>query len=270
MERIKVLNDIYLIEFFAGIGSQAMALRDIGARFHHHKVVEFDKYPVASYNAIHGTNFEPIDITRFKGTDLDLDDYDSRTYMLTYSFPCQDLSVAGKGAGMKKGSATRSGLLWEVERILQESVIFTGKVPQILLMENVPQVHSSKNIEDFSKWLQFLESLGYKNYWQDLNAKDFGVAQSRNRCFCISLLGDYSFEFPKPMPLDKCMKDYLFEEVDSRYYVESEKARNLIDDLVLNGRIPREELDAAKGVHEEKGMTDEGMRNFILTGVLPQ
>ena len=134
----KIDKPIRLIELFAGIGSQAMALRDLGADFEHYRVVEFDKYAIASYNAIHGTNFKPTDITKIHGSDLGIVDTDHFTYLLTYSFPCQDLSVAGKQKGMKKNSGTRSGLLWEVERLLNE----TENLPQVLVMENVPQVVS--------------------------------------------------------------------------------------------------------------------------------
>lgn len=100
MEEFKITKPIRLIELFAGVGSQAMALRDLGADFEHYRVVEFDKYAMASYNAIHGTNFEPTDIRNLKGSDLNIADVQNYTYLLTYSFPCQDLSVAGKGAGM--------------------------------------------------------------------------------------------------------------------------------------------------------------------------
>jgi DNA-cytosine methyltransferase len=186
-----------------------------------------------SYNAIHGTNFEPSDIRDIKGLDLGIVDVQHFTYLLTYSFPCQDLSVAGKGAGMTKGSGTRSGLLWEVERLLNE----VENLPQVLLMENVPQVHGTKNMADFQKWISFLESKGYSNYWQDLNAKNYGVAQNRNRCFMVSILGDYKYEFPKPIELTKRMKDYLEDEVDEKYYINNEKADKLIQTLTDNGII---------------------------------
>lgn len=194
--KLPFVNDkpVRLIELFGGIGSQAMALTRLGIDFEHYRLVEFDKYPVASYNAIHGTNFEPIDITKIHGSDLGIVETNKFTYLLTYSFPCQDLSVAGKQQGMSKGSNTRSGLLWEVERLLNE----TEYLPQLLLMENVPQVHSKKNLSDFEDWINFLESKGYSNFYQDLNAKDYGVAQNRNRCFMVSILGDFTFSFPKP------------------------------------------------------------------------
>ena len=145
-----------------------MALRDLGADFEHYRVVEFDKFAIASYNAIHGTNFKTTDIRNISGVDLGICDIDKFCYIMTYSFPCQDLSVAGKRKGMTKGSGTRSGLLWEVERLLNEC----EELPQVLLMENVTQVHGKKNMLDFQKWIDFLESKGYRNYWQDLNAKD--------------------------------------------------------------------------------------------------
>lgn len=208
----KITKPVRLIELFAGVGSQAMALKRLGANFEHYRVVEFEKYAIKSYNAIHGTDFEPMDITKIIGSDLGILDTDKYCYIMTYSFPCQDLSVAGKQKGMTKGSGTRSGLLWEVERLLNE----VENLPQVLLMENVPQVHSKANMPDFQKWIDFLESKGYSNYWQDLNAKNYGVAQNRNRCFMVSILGDYSFKFPEPIELKKVMKDYLEDEVDEK------------------------------------------------------
>ena len=233
----KIDKPIRLIELFGGIGSQAMALKRLGADFEHYKLVEFDKYAVASYNAIHGTNFDTKDITQIKGEDLEIVDVEHFTYLLTYSFPCQDLSVAGKMKGMSKGSSTRSGLLWEVERLLNE----VEHLPQVLLMENVTQVHGSDNIFDFKDWLAFLESKGYKNFYKDLNAKDFGIAQNRDRCFCVSLLeGDY--QFPKPIELHKIMKDYLQpeEEVEEKYYISNSRTESLLKDLEIQGILEKE------------------------------
>ena len=217
-EEEKEMKSIRLIELFAGIGSQAKALERLGVPFEHYRMCEYDKYAVASYNAIHGTKFTTSDITKINGQDLGIIATGTYNYILTYSFPCTDLSLAGKQEGMKRGSGTRSGLLWEVERLLKEC----KELPQILLMENVTQVHGTKNKKDFELWIKFLESLGYKNYWRDLNAKDYGIPQNRNRCFMVSLLGEYAYDFPKPTPLKLRLKDMLEDEVDEKYYL-SEK-----------------------------------------------
>jgi len=229
----KIDKPIRLIELFAGVGSQAMALRNIGADFEHYRVVEFDKYAIASYNAIHNTEFEITDITEIKGCDLGVRETNKYYYIMTYSFPCQDLSVAGKMKGMSKGDNTRSGLLWEVERLLNE----VENLPQVLLMENVPQVVGQANMKDFQLWQKFLEEKGYSNYTEILNAKDYGVAQNRERCFMVSLLGEWNYKFPKPIPLTKTMKDYLEDEVDEKYYINNEKAQKLIDELISSGKI---------------------------------
>lgn len=195
----QITKPIRLIELFAGIGAQAKALENLGVDFEHYRICEFDKYAVKSYNAIHGTDFVTSDITRIGGVDLGIVDTDKYCYIMTYSFPCQDLSICGKQKGMSKGGNTRSGLLWEVERLLNE----VDNLPDILVMENVIQVHSEKNRADFNKWISFLENKGYSNYYADLNAKNYGVAQNRNRCFMVSILGDYNYEFPMQCSLTR-------------------------------------------------------------------
>ena len=214
-EPYKITKPIRLIGLFGGIGSQAKALENLNANFEHYRLIEFDKYPVPSYNAIHGTHFEPKDITKIKAEDLGIVETDKYEYIMTYSFPCQDLSPAGKLRGMTKGSGTRSGLLWEVERLLGEC----KELPQILLMENVPNVIGKKNISDFQQWQLFLEKLGYKNYVEILNAKDYGIPQNRRRCFMISLLGDYSYTFPDKQVLNLRLKDMLEPQVDEKYFL---------------------------------------------------
>lgn len=214
-QQFKIDKPIRLIELFAGIGSQAKALKNLGVDFEHYRICEFDKYAVASYNAVHGTNFETSDITKITAKDLGIVDTDKYCYIMTYSFPCQDLSNAGLGKGMAKGSGTRSGLLWEVERLLDEC----ENLPQVLLMENVPQVIGQNNIQHFAKWIEKLEQLGYKNKWQVLNAKDYGIPQNRERCFMVSILGDYYYDFPKTIPLKLSLKDMLEKEVDEKYYL---------------------------------------------------
>lgn len=225
---------IRLIELFAGIGSQAKALKNLGANFEHWKVVEFDKYAMRSYNAIHGTNFDVSYIRDIHAADLEIKDTDKYCYIMTYSFPCQDLSIAGQMKGMQKGTQTRSGLLWEVERILDEC----ENLPQVLLMENVPQVIGKKNLKDFQSWRSKLEKLGYSNFVQLLNAKDYGVPQNRNRCFMVSILGNYSYQFPVKQELKVKLKDLLEENVDEKYF---------ISDVALKSLMAKNERDIAKG-----------------------
>lgn len=92
-------------------------------------------------------------------------------------------------------------------------------------MENVPQVHGKKNLEDFKMWINKLESLGYKNYWKDLNAKCYGIPQNRNRCFMISILGDYNFTFPEPIELKLRLTDLLEDVVDEKYYLSDSMSK---------------------------------------------
>ena len=161
---------------------------------------------------------------------------------------CTDLSLAGKRAGMSRDSGTRSSLLWEVERLLTECAELQKEqpdkygLPQYLLMENVPQVVSKDNLALFSEWTSFLSSLGYNNQYKLLNAKDFGVPQNRERCFMVSILRSENkvFTFPKPIPLTLKLKDVLEDEkdVDEKYYINSEKAQQLINKLIVEGQLP--------------------------------
>lgn len=220
----KIDKPIRLIELFAGIGAQAKALERLNANFEHYRICEFDKFAVNSYNAIHGTHFEPSDITQITADDLDIVDTDKYCYIMTYSFPCQDLSLAGLQKGFAAGSGTRSSLLWQVKRLLQEC----RSLPQVLIMENVTQVHNKKNKHIFMQWLQFLESKGYSNYWRDLNSKDFGVPQNRNRCFMVSILGDYDYSFPVGFPLTERLKDRLEDTVDEKYYITDAQLKYML------------------------------------------
>jgi len=268
--KYKITKPIRLIELFAGIGSQAKALKNIGANFEHYKIVEFDKYAIASYNAIHNTNFAPLDITKITAKDLGIVETDKYDYIMTYSFPCQDLSIAGKRKGMKKGDNTRSGLLWEVERILEECCgykehrvpprnskylsmvdwvddynfdIDKNKLPQILLMENVPEVIGSNNIQDFNLWQKKLESLGYSNYIELLNAKDYEMPQNRNRCFMISILGDYYYQFPRKQKLKYRLKDFLEDEVDEKYYLSEKMIKGMQETKFESYKLENKLLD---------------------------
>lgn len=224
-QKLMIDKPVRLIECFAGIGAQAKALENLGVPFEHYRICEFDKYAVKSYNAIHGTNFEVSDITKIHAEDLGVVDTDNYCYILTYSFPCQDLSTAGKQRGMRRNSGTRSGLLWEVERLLCEM----KELPQILLMENVPNVVSDKNIADFAEWIAFLDSLGYRSKYEILNAKNYGIPQNRERCFMVSWLGDYYYDFPAGFPLKRRLKDVLEDKVDEKYYLSDKQVNALLN-----------------------------------------
>lgn len=230
----KITKPIRLIELFAGVGSQAMSLRAIGANFETWRVVEFDAYAVDVYNAIHGTDFVTQDITKVKGSDLGIVDTDKYEYVMTYSFPCQALSLAGKHGGMVEGSGTSSSLLWEVRRLLDEC----ENLPQVLVMENVPQVHNETNLPHFNRWLEYLASKGYRSFWQDMNAKNYGVAQNRARCICVSILSNASFTFPEEYALEKRLSDYLDDNVDEKYYAMNPTMRNLIEKVLRDGNVP--------------------------------
>ena len=174
-----------------------------------------------------------MDISRVKGDSLCIQDTDKYDYILTYSFPCQDLSLAGHRQGMERGSGTRSGLLWQVERILQECKDMekkgVGGMPSILLMENVTQIHGVGNDEHFKEWQLRLEELGYQSYWEDLNAVDYGIPQSRNRTFMVSIYGDYNYRFPKKSKLKLRLKDLLqkSEDIDEKLYLSDKQIEDI-------------------------------------------
>lgn len=170
-----------------------------------------------------------INIMNVKGKDLEIVDTDKYEYVMTYSFPCQDLSASGKRQGMSLSQSeggTRSGLLWEVERILTELNGGGQQLPQILIMENVPEVVGTRNIKDFQKWENKLSELGYINHIQILNAKYYGIPQNRKRCFMVSILNGH-FQFGGKMPLKYKLKDFLEKNVNEKYYLSKEKIQNI-------------------------------------------
>lgn len=250
-----------LIELFAGYGSQALALDYLNIPYESWFVCDFDKYAIQSYNDIHNTNYIPTDITKINANDLNIVDTKNYDYLLTYSFPCTDLSNAGKQAGMTKGSGTRSGLLWEVERILNEC----KELPKYLLMENVPQVISKQNINDFKNWCQFLVELGYTNSYKLLNAKDYGIPQNRERCFMVSILNGKQFKFPFKQPLNLRLTDLLDTDVDKKYYLSTAAIKGR-----LNSTYHRYKLDNSLinnlDVHPTILARYEGAPSLLLVG----
>lgn len=161
------------------------------------------------------------DVSMLKARDLDIRERERHLYILTYSFPCQDLSNAGLMQGMEKGKGTRSGLLWQVERILLECRDLDC-LPQVLLMENVPGVCGASNIKPWGDWLNALHDIGYTNYFKILNSKDYGIPQNRRRCFMVSILGKHSYSFPRKTKLQFFLKDFIEAKVDEKYYLSDD------------------------------------------------
>lgn len=200
------MQDILTVnELFSGIGAQRKALLRLGIPHEVVGVCEIDKYAIQSYEAIFGKTKNYGDICT--APRLDYAD------LWTYSFPCQDISVAGRGKGINEN--TRSGLLYQVQRLL-EVAKDDGTLPKYLLLENVKNLVGKRFKSQFDDWLFYLEQLGYKTYWQVLNAKNYGIPQNRERVFAISIRKDLdqSFEFPKAEELTKRLKDVLEDEVD--------------------------------------------------------
>ena len=206
---------IKLLSLFSGIGAFEKALTNLGVQYEVVNYCEIDKYASKSYSAIHGIpeSKNLWDITKVDAFNLpkDID-------LLTYGFPCQDISLAGKQKGMfnEDGTLTRSGLFFKALDIIE------CVKPKIAIAENVKALTSKKFTEEFKIVLDSLEKAGYHNYWQVLNAKDYGIPQNRERVFIVSIRKDidhYIFEFPKPYSLEKRLKDFLEPHVDEKYYL---------------------------------------------------
>ena len=203
---------IKVLELFAGIGAVSKALERLNIDFEIVDAVEIDKYAIKSFNAVHGTNFESQDITKWdKNIEVDL---------ISHGSPCQDFSLAGKQAGGDKDSGTRSSLMYETIRIVEKLK------PKYVIWENVKNLLSKKHRHNFDAYLETMESLGYTNYYQVLNAKDYGIPQNRERVFTISILNSavnsavmQNFEFPPKQELKLKLKDMLEDEVDEKYYL---------------------------------------------------
>lgn len=199
---------IRVFEAFSGYGSQSIALRNINVPHEVVAISEINKYAITAYRAIHDES-DVVNLGDISLIDVEnVPDHD----LFTYSFPCQDLSIAGKQVGLE---GARSGLLYECKKIIEHCR------PKYLLLENVKNLVSKKFKPKFDEWLEYLESLGYTNYWKVLNAKDYGIPQNRERVFVVSILGEHTpYEFPDPIPLDLCIADMLEHEVESKYYMD--------------------------------------------------
>ena len=195
---------------FSGYDSQCMALDRIGLPYDLVGWSEIDKYAIAAHNAIYPQFAERNygDISQIDWAQVP--DFD----LFTYSSPCQDFSAAGLQRGGTKGSGTRSSLLWECERAI------AAKRPKYLLFENVAALVSAKFVKLFNQWQLLLESYGYTNFTQVLNAKDYGVPQNRERVFMVSILDcDKPYYFPQPIPPTKRLRDVLEDNVPEEFYL---------------------------------------------------
>ena len=216
-----------IIELFAGIGACSKALTNLGIEHEIVDAVEIDKYAIKSFNAVHGTNFEPQDITKWdKNIECDL---------IMHGSPCQDFSVAGLGKGGDKDSGTRSSLMYETLRIVEKLK------PKYVIWENVKNLLSKKHRHNFDAYIEAMSELGYVSKYQVLNAKDYGVPQNRERVFTVSVLNENTFEFPEPILLDKKLKDILEDEVDEKYYISKAMMDHFMGVKQKPSKFPRKE-----------------------------
>ena len=201
-----------ILELFGGIGACTQAFKRLGIPFEVADYVEIDKYAVKSYNAINDTNFETQDITKW--------DKDIEVDFIMHGSPCQDFSIAGKQAGGDEDSGTRSSLMYETIRIVE------SLHPKYVVWENVKNLLGKKHKHNFDNYLEIMDALGYNNYYQVLNSKDYGIPQNRERVYTISIRKDIdngTFTFPEKEELKLRLKDMLEDEVDEKYYLETDK-----------------------------------------------
>jgi len=222
-----MVNKLKVLELFGGIGACSNALKRLNIPFEIVDYVEIDKYAVKSYNAIYGTNFDPQDITTW--------DKDVEVDLIMHGSPCQDFSLAGKQAGGDKDSGTRSSLMYETLRIVRKLK------PKYVIWENVKNILSKKHIHNFNAYLDAMEELGYTNYYQVLNAKDYGIPQNRERVFTISILDNGNFEFPSKQELKLRLKDMLEDDVDEKYYLSDKMLDYMYGVNQKESKFPRGE-----------------------------
>lgn len=230
---------IKYFSLFSGIGAFEAALDNLGIDYELVGYSEIDKYASKAYSAIHGVSesMNYGDITKIDEKKLpkDID-------LISYGFPCQDISLAGKQKGLfnEDGSQTRSGLFFDALRIIEETQ------PKVAIAENVKNLVGKKFKEQFEIVLDSLEQAGYNNYWKVLNSKDFGIPQNRERVFIVSIRKDVDtgvFEFPKGYPLDKRLKDLLEDEVDEKFYMKDDKIQPLLNGTYTPGTYPYNPMD---------------------------
>lgn len=206
MQKIKVLS------LFSGIGAFEMGLKKANIPFELINYCEIDKYASKSYSLIHNVS---EDLNLGDITKIDINKLPKDIDLITHGSPCQDFSIAGLQAGGNEDSGTRSSLMYETVKIIEQVK------PKYVIWENVKNLLSDKHKHNFHKYLNKLDKLGYVNYYKVLNARKYGIPQNRERIFCISFRKDvdFNFEFPNEIPLKCKVKDFLEEDiVDDFYY----------------------------------------------------
>lgn len=222
---------IKVLELFSGIGACSEALTNLGIEHEIVDAVEIDKYAIQSFNAIHGTSFEPQDITKW--------DKEIECDLIMHGSPCQDFSIAGKQAGGDKDSGTRSSLMYETIRIVAKLK------PKYVIWENVKNLLSKKHRHNFDAYIETMANLGYKSFYQVLNAKDYGIPQQRERVFTVSILDpEATYVFPEAIPLEKRLKDLLEEEAPEKFYLTDEQTKKLRESTFNQQRARENAPDA--------------------------
>lgn len=220
-----------VLELFAGIGACSKALENLNIPHEIVDAVEIDKYAIAAFNAIHNTNFEPQDIREW--------DKDIKVDFIMHGSPCQDFSIAGRQAGGDKDSGTRSSLMYETLRIVEKLH------PKYVIWENVKNILSRRHVHNWNAYVEYMEELGYENYCQVLNAKDYGIPQNRERVFTVSIRLDVPFatlfQFPEPTPLNKRLKDVLETEVDEKYFISENMMNYFMGVNQKPSKFPRQQ-----------------------------
>ncbi len=243
---------IKLLSLFTGIGAFEKALERLNIKYDLVGFSEIDKHAIKSYCAIHNVTEDKNYGDISKINENELPDFD----IMTWGFPCQDISIAGKLKGIKEGE-TRSGLYYEGYRILK------AKKPKVSIIENVKNLTSKRFKNEFDSILKELSDLGYNNYWQVLNAKDYGIPQNRERVFIISIRKDIDngkFIFPEKIQLQLKLKDLLEEVVDNKYYLTEKGIGRLIkrnNKLIRNNENPDVSSCIIAGYHKMDGRNNQ-------------
>ena len=215
---------VKLLSLFSGIGSPEQALKNIGVDHELLGFSEIDKFAIKSYCNVHNVS---EDLNLGDVTNIDISSLPTDIDLITHGSPCQDFSIAGHQKGGDKGTGTRSSLMWATVDIVEHCK------PKVVIWENVKNVLSKKHKHNFDGYLEVMEQLGYNNYYQVLNAKDYGIPQNRERIFTISIRKDVDegYTFPGPQELTLRLKDMLEDEVDEKYYISTCKVQQLLQNI---------------------------------------